>query len=160
MSATNENRGVARYPLPGVPTPILPADIPNKAYVDATVGTPSFIGTSCENGSSDTFFTFYGTDQSGSEAVMQIEAPRAFTIKRITMIVKSNTRTTDTIFSVRKGGVTIAATSITVPNATTGQFSTGTITEVIAEDDLINMLRDHVGGSGSIAVTSIMILII
>jgi len=35
LSSTNENRGVARYPLPGVPTPILDADIPNKAYVDA-----------------------------------------------------------------------------------------------------------------------------
>jgi len=38
MSSTNENRGVARYPLPGVPTPILAADIANKAYVDLIRG--------------------------------------------------------------------------------------------------------------------------
>lgn len=35
MSSTNEDRGLERYPLPGVPTPILPADIANKGYVDA-----------------------------------------------------------------------------------------------------------------------------
>lgn len=34
MSATNDS-GVKRYALPGVPTPILPADIVNKAYADA-----------------------------------------------------------------------------------------------------------------------------
>jgi len=40
MSSTNENKGaVNRYPLPGVATPILPADIANKAYVDAAIST-------------------------------------------------------------------------------------------------------------------------
>ena len=37
MSATNDPI-VNRYNLPGVPTPILPADVANKAYVDAAVG--------------------------------------------------------------------------------------------------------------------------
>lgn len=42
MSSTNENRGaVHRYPLPGVPTPLLDSDIANKAYVD-TVGGAGF----------------------------------------------------------------------------------------------------------------------
>jgi len=34
LSATND-AGVKRYALPGVPNPLLPADIANKAYVDS-----------------------------------------------------------------------------------------------------------------------------
>jgi len=34
LSATND-AGVKRYALPGVPNPVLPADIANKAYVDS-----------------------------------------------------------------------------------------------------------------------------
>jgi len=37
MSSTNENEGLSRYPLPGVPTPILGSDIANKAYVDGLI---------------------------------------------------------------------------------------------------------------------------
>jgi len=36
LSSTNDAT-VKRYALPGVPTPVLPADIPNKAYVDAAI---------------------------------------------------------------------------------------------------------------------------
>jgi len=37
LSATND-AGVKRYALPGVPNPLLPGDIANKAYVDASGG--------------------------------------------------------------------------------------------------------------------------
>jgi len=35
LSSTTENEGLSRFPLPGVPTPLLDADIANKAYVDS-----------------------------------------------------------------------------------------------------------------------------
>jgi len=38
LSSTNENEGLSRYPLPGVPTPVLNADIANKLYVDSSGG--------------------------------------------------------------------------------------------------------------------------
>lgn len=43
MSATNDS-GVKRYALPGVPNPILPADVANKAYVDSQSHVWGLIG--------------------------------------------------------------------------------------------------------------------
>jgi len=71
----------------------------------------------------------------------------AYTIKRGTVHVGTNSSDGATELGVEINGVINANTLITVPSSTTGSFDTGAISEAVAINDLTNLNMNRIGSS-------------
>ena len=98
---------------------------------------------------SDRFSPWYASnDYVATEALAQAFLSFAFTVKRATLRVNTNARTVSTTLSMRDDGADVPSTSLTVPSATTGNFDSGAISQVVGANSLIN-IKIATGGSGT-----------
>jgi len=161
MSSTNENKGaVNRYPLPGVATPILPADIANKAYVDAAGGAVlvvlGFGYTANRNISGNDFITLNNNIADNvTEANTHTEITRAFTLLEYSVTISVNAHGASVLIGVRDDGVTID--SITIGIGLTGTFTQTGVSDLIATGSDINMLVTTTDG-GNLFITTGMVI--
>ena len=86
------------------------------------------------------------------EIDVQSVIPVNCTLKNLRISVNSNTRTTDTVFIIRNGGVSGNLT-ITVGAGLTGSFSDLVNTDVITAGDLLNYMITFGAGAGAISYT-------
>jgi len=141
-AATNDPY-VDRHLLPGVPTPILPDDIVNKAYADAAAGAkPRGIFTVMfdnETSVADRFYILDDTGQlsGGTEANRQQVFPFAITIIRAIARISTNTKAAIQNIILRDDGAD--ATILPIPSSDTGQIDSGVISDAIAVDSLLNI---------------------
>jgi len=151
LSATND-AGVKRYALPGVPTPILPADIANKAYVD--VGGTKFAwggGFRVSYSFNElNFFPFNNAENvTPTESDMAIPYSDAIRITAISVVIPTNTKNADTIIGVRDDGVTVAL--VTIGAGVTGIVrATGLSVDIAAGSELVGVRDTTASASGSI----------
>ena len=80
----------------------------------------------------------------------------AFVIKRVSIWCGTNGKDEASTYIIRDDGVDVTNTNISIPAGSTGQFTTGVITEAIASGSACNVERDTSasGDSGSIAIQS------
>jgi len=93
------------------------------------------------------FAGWFSDDPTSSELDAQGFLAFAYTIVRGTAHVGTNSSGGATTLRVRKNGVDIAATTVTIPASTTGSFDTGAISEAVAAADLTNLEMDRTGGA-------------
>lgn len=91
---------------------------------------------------------FSSNDYIGTEGLAQAFLSFAFTVKRATLRVNTNARTGATTLSMRDDGADVPNTALTVPAATTGNFDTGAISEVVGANSLIN-IKITTAGTGT-----------
>jgi len=156
LSSTNENEGLSRYPLPGVPTPILDADIPNKAYVDAGIGGTFLLDSNPNSFTSvdDRNWTLGpraggGTTGSGN----RLTIPFPFRITGIMVNVGTNTKPTDTLLNFKEDGVVVA--SLTITGSTTGPFQRNDLSVTVAINSACEMNIDSTGNGGTLAMFTV-----
>jgi len=155
MSSTNENRGaVHRYPLPGVPTPLLDADIANKAYVDSISAQRALIGdgTIAVGAGETRFQPMFGNTSIATESLIQISFPRAITITRFICKPSGNSASGgNTTMVIRDDGVNVPNTTLTFPLSDASEQDSGAISESIAAGSLLN-LQTIVAAGGTFTI--------
>lgn len=90
---------------------------------------------------------WFSDDPTSTLAHAQSFVTFAYTIKRGTVHVGTNSSDGATDLAVEINGVVNANTLITVPASTTGSFDTGAISEAVAANDLTNLNMDRTGSS-------------
>lgn len=104
------------------------------------------------------FMAFFNTNNADpTESRNQEFLVFAFTIKRMTVRVGTNTRSDATEIVFRKNGADIVATSISIPAATTGSFDTGAISGAVASSDLITNKQVRGAGTGDISDVGVLV---
>lgn len=93
------------------------------------------------------FEGIFSNDPTSTEFSAQGFLAFAFTIKRFTIHIGTNSSDNVIIFSVRENGVDVPNTIITIPAGATGSFDSGAISESIASSSLINFRSDRTGSS-------------
>lgn len=118
----------------------------------AAVVPPSYLANSYgeETIEGSDFLAVVGNQtKSGTEIQRQTIIPSAGKLKRMTLNISSNSRSTTSTFNFRKNSVNGNQT-ISIPATTTGTFKDTINTDDVASDDLINY--EIVGGAGGGAI--------
>jgi len=89
-----------------------------------------------------------------TESSVQQEIPLAATISNMRVLVTTNARSTDTVFTFRKNGADGAQT-ITVPAGATGWFEDTSNTDTVAAGDLLAYEVANGSGSGTLRFNAI-----
>lgn len=130
----------------------------NINWEAASGGTNTFYlqnGFPATTSTNDLFFGFGDVDMGSNENEHQVEITDAFDVKRITCFVKTNSRGSTLTLSFRDDGADKGTVSIT--NATTGQFDSGALTQSVAADSIINMKINTGTGTGTLECRYILI---
>jgi len=156
---TMQDEGVA---LPQQPTlnfigPIVTVtDDPGNNRTNVTItgggaGTDTFMygfhSDGTLGGGPDERAGWFSDDETSTLAHAQSFVTFAYTIKRGTVHVGTNSSDGPTELGVEINGVINANTIITVPISTTGSFDTGAISEAVLANDLTNLNMDRQGSS-------------
>ena len=120
-------------------------DNPGEGRTDVTIpgatGGVFILGHATDGalGGGDEFGAFFSDGQDGTESEGTGFLGFAFTVKRVTVHIGTNT--SDGILNIvmRDDGVDVPNTTVNIPAATTGSFDSGIITEAIAALSLINI---------------------
>jgi len=99
------------------------------------------------SGGPDEHGGWFSDDETSTLLHAQSFVTFAYTIKRGTVHVGTNSSDDVTELAVQINGVINANTLIAVPSSTTGSFDTGAISEAVAINDLTNLNMDRQGSS-------------
>ncbi len=131
--------------------------MPNyKAQTTTDTITYTFAYTVITSATTTSYGAINGNEANTSSTETTIDTTTDKTLKlvRVRVNVRTNSHNGNTIIAFRDDGVSIG--SLTIGNATTGQFDSGALSNVIAIGSLINWILDHnLSSSGSSGISSI-----
>jgi len=91
------------------------------------------------------FAPFWGDNMETNETKAQSFVAFAYTVKRVTAHVATNSSDNVTNFTMRDDGVDVPNTLLAIPSSTTGSFDSGAISESITANSLVDIKADRTG---------------